>query len=167
MNKKEVDNYFSSNYGKIVADIESNRLKSYTVNDENVICYVYDICVRKASEIENIEAFIKITASNLYRWKNSKYNRENKIHCQDECFSYTYIESDVSKDNELHQNLDYALKKYYIEATPSEKVFYDIFVVQGKRTHREVQMYLNVSDRGARKLINEFKQKIKIYCNER
>jgi len=166
MTKKEVDIYFIQNERDIIDDVYRNMPKSYTVNKENIIGYIYELCVEKCSKIQDIEYFIKIAASNIYKWKNSQFNKENLVRSKENVFSYTYIKEEDEYDYLTAQLMEYALAKYKLNATPSEKVFYDIYVEQNKRTIKDVMNYTNVSYRGARALIEEFKNKIKKYSYE-
>lgn len=167
MTKKEIDEYFTNNYSLIVEYIDSNKHKCLTVNDEIIITQIYIEAIKSKERINNLPAWIRITSSNIYKWKNSEFNKQNKVDSNNLANSYTLDESHNENETEINiQNLEFALKKYYLNAKPSERIFFDSYVNKGIRSIRKVQKHFGVTFRGAQVMINDFKTKIKEYARE-
>ena len=83
MTKLEIDTYFKENQILIKKSIASNKYKCVTTNDVCILSDVYLACINSSEKIRNIEAFVKTTIENIYKWYNSEFNRENKV--KDQC----------------------------------------------------------------------------------
>ena len=163
--KLEIDTYFKENQILIKKSIASNKYKCVTTNDVCILSDVYLACINSSEKIINIEAFVKMTISNIYRWNNSKFNRLNKVKDQylHEDISHSNDEDDIDVNLRM-QELQFLLEKYRLNnSKPSERVFFDLYVNQGVRSVRALQKRLGVSSHGSYTLIKEFKSKIKEY----
>lgn len=162
MKKEQIDNYFTTNFDKITRLVNCHRQKSHTINDYDITTDLYLIAVERSEEIENTTAlynFLCVTASNIYRWNNSEYNLQNKVVGNNTDISH--IISEDNTDEEItYQNRHYALRKYYAEAKPSERIFYNAYINEGVRSIRKVRDKFGISFRMASVVIKEFKQKI-------
>lgn len=161
LSKLEIDKFFTKNDKQIDAIISTNKHKCSLPNVDSIKTDLYLICIEKKHIIKNLSlSWIKHLANTEYRWKNSRSNRGNTIHANEYelCIN---IESDEYTEED--HNLDFLLAKYLLEAKPSEKLFYDLYVNKGIRTVRGVAKYLNISHRSAWTLITDFKTKIKNY----
>jgi hypothetical protein len=161
--KQEIDTYFSDNWQSIKRVIQNNGSKCSTANRESIASEIYLICVDKAEKITNIDGFVRILASNIYRWNRSKFNLENKIfsselEVKDEPMNEEYSEVDF-------QNRMYAIEKYRLHAKPSEKILLNLYMTETP-TVRGLQRNLGISFHGAVVMIKEFKEKIKSYERE-
>ena len=163
MNKEQIDKYFTDNWQDIQSVVKRNAPKCSTINRDDISTDIYLICIEKAEKIENLPAFIRIVSSNIYRWSNSDFNKENKILATDLEDFDTYIQEDNDFSDDRIQDLEYRLEKYLLEATLSEKVFYQIYVNEGIRSERKLEKRLGVSRHGARTLVSDFKEKLKGY----
>lgn len=164
--KKEIDNYFSTNYGRVKALINEHRHRCVTANVVDITTDIYLLCVDRANKltIEKIEAFIGTVAKNIYSYPNSQLNyKQNKIVANDYDFSYIYEEEDETSLEVEIQNMEYLFHKYLSEAKLSEKLFFNLYVNEGVRSVRKVRDRLNISHHGAWVLINDFKHKIQEY----
>ena len=168
MTKEEIDTFFTENITQIQSVIESNAFKSITANDTNMLSDIYTICIRKAKKLHqsNILGFIALAASNQYRWINSNYNIVNKCIANDLTIPDTKDDQQESNHDVLLQRLEYALNKYYANAEPHEKRFFDAYVNKSVRSIRDIVKHFNVTHRGAQTLIKDFKQKVKQYERE-
>lgn len=162
MTKLEVDEYFTNNWSEIVTIVKGNSTKCATVNPLDITSDIYELCVLKAEGIRNIKSYISIVASNIYRWQNSEFNIKNYIK-ESNSFDFSTLIEDDSNDEELHQQRNYALELYKLNATHLEKRFLEIYIDEDKRSIRKVQEYLGISFRGANILITDLKTKLKEY----
>ena len=162
MTKEQVDTYFIENWQSIKSAIKDNAPKCATKNSTDISSDIYLICIEKAAKIENISGFIRILASNIYRWERSSFNEENRIQSNTTEFPTMYTE-DNSEADEVNQNRLYALEMYRRNAEPHELRFYDVYMNKGITSVRGLVKHLNVTFRGAVILINDFKKKVKEY----
>ena len=162
MTKKEIDDYFTANWKDIQKAIKTNAPKCATVNHTDISSDIYLICVEKADRINNLSGFIRILASNIYRWESSPFNRINRIESNTMTNFDTYIDEPTECD-EMHQSRLYALQAYQMNALPHELIFYDLYINKGVRSVRGLEKHLNTTFRGAQMLIKDFKLKIKEY----
>jgi hypothetical protein len=161
LSKVEIDTFFTTHDKQIDVIISTNKHKCNLPNVESIKTDLYLICIEKKHIIKDLSlSWIKHLANTEYRWKNSQSNRINTIFANEHELSAN-IESDEYCEDE--QNLEFALAKYLLQAKPSEKLFYDLYVNKGIRTVRGVAKYLNISHRSAWTIINDFKTKIKNY----
>lgn len=161
MTKQEIDKYFQANWNDIQNVVKNNATKCATKNTTDISSDIYLICVEKAERIENLPGFIRILASNLYRWERSSFNAENRVIAHNEMIEATYsIDSD---DEDVIQERLFMLEKYRLNAEPHELIFYDIYVNRNIRSVRKISKAIGVSGHGARVLVKDFKQKIKGY----
>jgi len=167
MHKAQIDRFFSENWHEIERVILNNAFKSKTKNICSVASDVYVICLERKKDLkkENILGFIGVTASNLYSWDNGNHNITNRSICNDIPIPDIYIQEEESNEEEM-QRLNYALRKYYVNAEPHEKIFFNIYVYEGIRSIRPLIKRLDITFRGANILINDFKQKVKQYERE-
>jgi hypothetical protein len=163
VNKEEVDKYFTDNWSDIQSIVKANSNKCVTKNQIDITSYIYEVCISKAATINNIRSFICLVAANIYRHKNSQFNRENRILVENDEFIDTYNEEGYVDVNE---NRSYALKKYYLNGEPHEQRLYELYVIEGVTTIDGMRKRLGVTYYAAQILINEFKQKIKNYERE-
>lgn len=165
MTKEELDTFFTTNWNEIQTVINANASKKITVNNTSIASDVYSICLRKLPTLndKNLIAFIGIVSANQYKWKNSNFNRINKCCVNDIPIPEEVDEDEYEQPDEQIQRLNYALNKYLINAEPHEKIFYNIYVVEGVRSLRDIQKRTGVTFRGAQRLVNDFKLKIKQY----
>lgn len=148
-------------------DIERNRPKCLTVNDENIISYVYEAALKRKHKIKSMRGFIIGTTRNIYRFKNSKFNLQNKVESNTELNDNTYIQEEDSDEKEIMiQAMEFALEKYYNEAPLSDRTFFEAYVKQEIRSVRKIKEHFELSHWGAMQLINEFKTKIQDYARE-
>jgi len=164
--KEQIDAYFSTNYEKITDTISKHRTKCVTSNVVDITTDIYLICVDRCHKIteDKILSFIGSVSKNIYSYPNSQLNyKTNKVFANDIDFCYIYEEDDHDSLDVQIQNMEYVFEKYLLEAKPSERLFFDLYVNQGVRSVRSVRDRLNISHYGAWVLINEFKQKIKEY----
>ena len=164
MTKIQIDEYFTTNWTEIKSIVKSTSNKSATKNIEDITSEIYLICIEKSSSIVNIAGFIRILASNIYRWHNSEFNIFNKILANENEFSHTYIEEctiEIANQRKL-----FAIEKYRASAETHEKILLDLYETKGIRTVRAVKEHLQISHHGANILIKEFKQKIIDYERE-
>jgi len=166
--KNELDTYFTINWNDIEGIIKRNEPKAVTKNSMSVASEIYTICVNRLDKLDkhNLLGFIGVTASNMYRWKNSSFNRQNVCTANDYEIPIDYHNEETERDQDQIQRLNYALEKYYLNALPHEKKLYDLFVNQEVRSIRELKKRTGVTFRGSIVLLNEFKQKIKQYERE-
>jgi hypothetical protein len=160
MTKCELDKFFIKNDKQITAIIKSNCTKSITTNVCDIKSDIYLICLEKKHNINDLMSYIRIVASNIYRWSNSDYNKKNRLISDNSEVSDT-ISEDI--DEMRLQQLTFLLEKYKLNAKPHELIFYDAYVVRGVRSIRKIAKEFNISRHGAQILINDFKQKIKSY----
>jgi hypothetical protein len=161
VNKETIDKFFTVNDSEIESVIAANMSKCKSPNRESIKTDLYLICIEKKHIIKDLSlSWIKHLAATEYRWKNSQSNKINTIFANEHELSAD-IESDEYCEDE--QNLEFSLAKYLLQAKPSEKLFYDLYVNKGIRTVRGVAKYLNISHRSAWTIINDFKTKIKSY----
>ena len=160
MTKKQIDNYFTENWIEIQKAIKSNSTKCVTANVTDISSEIYLICIEKAEKIQNIAGFIRILASNIYRWKDSKFNQSNKI-LANEINIQLHNEVEILTIDEQMQNRFFCLEKYKNEAKQHELIFYDIFVNKKITTVRGISKEINITQHAASVMIREFKQKIK------
>lgn len=159
--KQEIDTYFTTNWLEIKAIVKANSTKCATTNVQDITNDIYLICIEKSATINNLSGFIRILASNIYRWNNSDFNKENKIFANETEIPNTYIE-DCHRE-EMHQQRMYILEMYRINAEPHELRFLDIYLNKRITTVRGLKNHLNISHHGAVTLLKDFKQKIKHY----
>ena len=162
MTKKYIDKYFGENWEDIQRVVQSNSSKCITVNITDISSEIYLICIEKKDKIHNLPGFIRILASNIYRWEKSSFNKSNKILSNEIIINELTIRTeDPEKDN--YQNRLYCLEKFKMNAKPHELRFFDIFVNKNIRTIRSVAKEVGVSTRGAAVMIQDFKSKIQSY----
>jgi hypothetical protein len=158
--KEQIDIFFTRNDTEIESIIAANMAKSPNPNRESIKTDLYLLCIEKMDIITDLSLnWIKHLAATEYRWKNSKSNRINVI------FANEIELSNVDKEDEPYtddlQEFEYCLHNYLINAKPSERIFYDIYVNKGIRTVRAVSKHLHISHHAAYVLIKEFKSKIR------
>jgi len=124
--------------------------------------YINGSSIDKADRITNLNGFIRILASNIYRWENSSFNKNNKIVSNEIAFNDIYDDSDAITD-EIYQQRMYALELYKLNAKPSQLRFIDLYFNKKIRTVEALKQELNISHRGAWTLIKDFKFKLKEY----
>jgi hypothetical protein len=162
MTKEQVDRHFQENWKAIQAAIRDNAPKCATANRTDITSDIYLICIEKANKIENISGYIRILASNIYRWERSSFNEQNRIISNTIEFPTMYSEDNTEAD-EVSQNRLFALEMYKKNAEPHELVFYDVYMNKGITSVRGLVKHLDVTFRGAIILINDFKRKVKDY----
>jgi len=171
MTKHGIDNYFTENHIQILEWIESSEPRCFTNNVENIISDVYLACINSMDKIPNekkLGGFIRITATSIYKWSNSEFNQLNKVESNNIEVSNIYIQEDNYKhEKEMRlQSFEYALEKYWQNASKSERIFYKAYINEGIRTVRAIRDHFGVTYRGSQRLIKDFKQKIKEYERE-
>jgi len=159
--KNEVDEYFNTNWQTIKAIVKANSSKCATVNREDITSDIYLVCVEKAETINNINGFIRILASNIYRWERSDFNVNNRIFANETQSIDTYNEDTFS--DETYQQRMYALEMYKRNAEPHELRFLDIYINEKITTVRGLEKHLGVSFHGAVTILKDFKLKLKDY----
>jgi hypothetical protein len=162
VNKAEIDRYFTDNWQLIQSIIKTTAPKCVTINNEDITSDIYLICIDKADRITNLNGFIRILASNIYRWERSEFNKNNKIVSNEIAFNDIYDDSDAITD-EIYQQRMYALELYKLNAKPSQLRFIDLYFNKKIRTVEALKQELNISHRGAWTLIKDFKFKLKEY----
>lgn len=164
MTKEEVDTFFTKHWADIDNIIKRNAPKSVTKNCVSIASDIYTICVNKPHTLneETLIGFIGLTAGNIYKWKQSNFNRQNISIANDYEIPDRQIEEDETIDEQI-QNMYFILENYYINAEPHEKRLYDLFVKEEVRSIRKLKARTGVTYRGAIVLLREFKQKIQQY----
>jgi hypothetical protein len=161
LTKNDIDSYFTSNWKEIQIVVKQNAPKCATKNPTDITSDIYLICVEKSSKIKSLAGFIRILASNIYRWQKSDFNINNKIFANEIEFNTTYDDNDI--EDEIFQNRLFALEKYKLNAKTHEKIFLETYIDKNIRTVRGIEQELGVSFHGAYTLIKDFKLKIKEY----
>jgi len=161
LTKKEIDKYFQDNWQEIQNVVKNNATKCATKNAMDISSDIYLVCVEKADRIKNLPGFIRILASNLYRWERSSFNAENRIIAHNEIIEATYSKDEDVED--VIQERLFMIEKYKLNAEPHELIFFDMYVNREIRSVRKISKVLNISGHGARVLVKDFKQKIKGY----
>lgn len=162
MTKQEIDEYFTRNFKDIQEVVKRNAPKCITANQTDITSDIYLACIEKADRINNLAGFIRIVASNIYRWDESLFNIDNKVFANETPIQDTYLYEEC-KDDELYQQRIYALELYKINALPHELRFYDFYINKKIQTVRGIQENVGVSFHGAYTLIKDFKLKMKEY----
>lgn len=162
MTKYEIDKYFKDNWNEIQHVVKSNSKKCKTKNITDITTEIYLICIEKADKIKTLPGFIRIVASNIYRWSNSDFNKKNRVLVNDYNLIDTYIE-DYNKDDEKYQNRLYALEMYKNNANKIEQRFLEVYINKEIRTIRPLEKHLGLTRRGAIIMIKDFKLKMKEY----
>lgn len=166
MSKEEIDLFFIENEGFINEVINNNKSKQVTVNRDNVLTLLYFACLKSGVKTsEELKGYIIVFVCNEYRWYNSRLNTSNRIsHKQEEPEDFLYIEDDFDCDKEIKkQNRLFALEKYLLNAKPSERKLYNLYVKRGINSVRKLAKHLGVTNHAAYVMINEFKSKVKSY----
>jgi ribosomal protein S13 len=163
LTKAEIDNYFNQNWHDIQAVVKRNSAKQITRNPSDITSDIYMVCLEKKDTIQNLAGFIRIVASNIHRWERSSHNKQNKAIANDIEIKDIEIQEEKSDLDEVIQNRLFYLEKYKLAADPHELIFFDIFVNRNIRTIRALSKEVGLSHRGARTMINDFKQKIQNY----
>lgn len=162
MTKHEIDDYFSQNWEEIKTIVKNNSAKRATINNVDITTDIYLVCVEKAEGIKSLPAFIRILASNIYRWERSDFNTENKVLAGE--FDFNGIcEEESYREEEKFQNRVFAIERYKANAEPHELRLFDIFCNKGVRTVRGIEKHLGVSFHGANVMIKDFKFKLREY----
>jgi hypothetical protein len=161
LTKREIDKYFQANWQDIQNVVKNNANKCATKNITDISSDIYLVCIEKANRITNLPGFIRILASNLYRWQRSSFNAENRVTAHNEVMDATYNDEQDAED--VIQERLFMLEKYRLNAEPHELIFYDIYVNRNIRSVRKISNAIGVTGHGARVLVNDFKQKIKSY----
>lgn len=162
MTKEEIDKYFTKHFEEIQQVVRKNAPKCVTSNQIDITSDIYLVCLEKAGKIKNLAGFIRILASNIYRWDESLFNIENKVFANEIQISDTYTENEC-KDDEIYQRRMYALELYKLNAKPHELRFYEFYIEKRVQTVRGIQEQVGVSFHGAYTLIKDFKLKMKEY----
>jgi hypothetical protein len=164
MTKTDIDSYFTENWAAIQKAVKDNAHKCYTANADDITSDIYLICIEKAPKIKNLGGFIRILASNIYRWEKSDFNKNNVTFANNVNFDDTLS----TEDDEEHkyQRRVYALEMYRRNAEPHEKRFLEIYFDHGITTVRGLQEHLNVSYHGAVTILKDFKLKLRDYERE-
>jgi hypothetical protein len=163
VSKQEIDAYFRDNWREIERIIADNSAKCVTVNRESIASEIYLICIEKKARITNLSGFIRILASNIYRWNMSDFNKNNRIFASEIEIQDIYTDDETEEIS--HQNRLYALERYRLNASPSELRLLEIYK-EGITTVRGLQSYLGISFHGSVVMLREFKQKIINYERE-
>lgn len=160
--KSEIDKFFIAYDNQIEEIINASKNNCNLPNKENIKTDLYLLCVEKKESISNLNLnWIKYLAATEYRWVRSKSNKINAIFANE--IEVSNLDIECEEYEEPSRDLDYLSAKYLVNAKPSEKLFYDLYVTKGVRTVRGVSKQLNISHRSAWVLIKEFKSKIKSY----
>jgi hypothetical protein len=160
--KEQIDKYFTNEWDDIQSIIKRNAPKCATANSENITSDIYLICIEKAPKIKDIRGFIRIVASNIYRWENSDFNKNNRIFAHTNDNLDTYI-GDELEDYLRDQQREYAIELYRRNAEPHQLIFADIVMNEKIFSIRDVMKRVGTTHHGARILINDFKTKIQSY----
>lgn len=136
-----------------------------TKNKVSVLSDVYIACLNNVDKIERtkIESYINSCIINTYKLSRSSYNMSNRIIADNSDYTFTdHVEETATIDIQI-QNMEYLFSRYLLDAKPSDKIFFDLYVNKGIRSVRKISKKLNISHYGAYVLINEFKSKLKSY----
>ena len=163
MTKAEIDRYFQENWRDIQNVVKNNASKCATKNTTDITSDIYLICMDKKETINNLPAYIRILASNIYRWNVSSFNRKNRSTANEIEYNGIEVIEEKDREDELMQSRLFYIEKYRLEAEPHELIFFDIFVNKNIRTVRGLSKEVGVTHRGAMKLIKDFKSKIQNY----
>lgn len=141
MTKEQIDKFFNDHFRDIQRVVKENAPKCATANKTDITSDIYLICLEKADKIKTLDGFcfIRMLASNIYRWGESRFNEENRTHANETDFSSIYINDEDIQIDELVQERLFAIELYRLNAKPSELKFLDIYVNEGIRTVRGVQ----------------------------
>lgn len=160
--KSEIDNFFTTYDKQIEAIINASKVNCKLPNKENIKTDLYLLCVEKRESISDLNLnWIKYLAATEYRWKRSKSNKINTIFATET--EAANLDIEFEEYQEPSRDWDFLSAKYLLNAKPSEKVFFDLYVKKGVRTVRAVSKKLNISHRSAWILITQFKQKVRSY----
>ena len=160
--KSEIDQFFTQHDKQIEAIINASKSNCKLPNKENIKTDLYLLCVEKRESISDLNLnWIKYLAATEYRWTRSKSNQINSIFASET--EAANLDIECEEYQEPSRDWDFLSAKYLVNAKPSEKIFFNLYVSQGIRTVRGVSKKLSISHRSAWVLIREFKKKMKSY----
>lgn len=177
--KREIDNYFNTNYDSILLYIDKTFSKykhnMYNENTEFFLSELYLYVEKRKEDIQDesmLKKYISTFINNNCYWTNSNVRESLQLQKQNKTIEFDVgfhdeEEWEVEEELDIINEYKAVVEMYYKELrSVDKKVVWEIYFIEGKQTIKSFAEYINMSRTVANKLIKELKKDILNYYEE-